>query len=139
MLAVLVCVSLHMHEHSPLGASQSSSGYVPCLLASYVCDSNCAARNPPDQGYRLDSGSQEIVLLVFILFRGFHRFRCKTGLKTVWGRNLAENDAKLRSQNESKSVQNRYLKLINILIDFLNDCGPIWEAQEIGWTDFELN
>ena len=58
-------------------------------------------------------------LLVFVLFRGNRRFRCETGPKTVWGRNLAENDAKLRPQNDPKSVQNRYRKLIKFLIDFL--------------------
>ena len=44
-------------------------------------------------------------LLVFVVFRGKRRFRCETGPKTVWGRNLAENDAKLGSQNGPKSVQ----------------------------------
>ena len=58
------------------------------------------------------------ILLVFVLFRGNRRFRCKTGPKTVWGRNLVENDAKLGSQNDPKSIQNRRRKLIEILIDF---------------------
>ena len=65
-------------------------------------------------------------LLVFVLFRENRRFRCKTGPKTVWGRNLAENDAKLGSQNDPKSVQNRYRKLIKILIDFWIDLGASW-------------
>ena len=67
-------------------------------------------------------------LLVFVLFRGNRRFRCETGPKTVWGRNLAENDAKLGSQNDPKSVQNRYRKLIKNLIDFWIDLGASWEA-----------
>ena len=65
-------------------------------------------------------------LLVFVIFRENRRFRCKTGPKTVWGRNLAENDAKLGSQNDPKSVQNRYRKLIKILIDFWIDLGASW-------------
>ena len=65
-------------------------------------------------------------LLVFILFREHRRFRCKTGPKTVWGRNFAENDAKLGIQNDPKSVQNRYRKLIKILIDFWIDLGASW-------------
>ena len=36
-------------------------------------------------------------LVVFVLFRGNRRFRCSNGPKTVLGRNLAENDAKLGS------------------------------------------
>ena len=65
-------------------------------------------------------------LLVFVIFREHRRFRCKTGPKTVWGRNLAENDAKLGSQNDPKSIQNRYRKLIQILIDFWIDLGASW-------------
>ena len=65
-------------------------------------------------------------LLVFLIFREHRRFRCKTGPKTVWGRNLAENDAKLGSQNDPKSIQNRYRKLIKILIDFWIDLGASW-------------
>ena len=51
-------------------------------------------------------------LLVFVLFRGNRRFRYETGPKTVWKRNLAENDAKLGAQNDPKSIQNRYRNLI---------------------------
>ena len=51
-------------------------------------------------------------LLVFVLFRGHRRFRYETGAKTVWRRNLLENDAKLGAQNDSKSIQNGYRKLI---------------------------
>ena len=57
-------------------------------------------------------------LLVFVIFREHQRFRYETGPKTVWGRNLVENDAKLGSQNDPKSIQNRDRKLIKILIDF---------------------
>ena len=57
-------------------------------------------------------------VLVFILFRENQRFRSETGPKTLWGRNLVENDAKLGSQNDPKSIQNRDRKLIKILIDF---------------------
>ena len=39
---------------------------------------------------------------------------------------MAENDAKLGSQNDPKSVQNRYRKLIKILIDFWIDLGASW-------------
>ena len=56
-------------------------------------------------------------LLVFVLFRGNRRFRLETGPKTVLGRNLAENDAKLGSQNDPKSIQNRCQKMIEILIE----------------------
>ena len=51
-------------------------------------------------------------LLVFVLFRGNRRFPCEIGPKTVWRRNLDENDAKLGAQNDPKSIQNRYRKLI---------------------------
>ena len=57
-------------------------------------------------------------LLENVTFRENQRFRCETGPKTVWGRNLVENDAKLGSQNDPKSIQNRDRKLIKILIDF---------------------
>ena len=63
-------------------------------------------------------------LLVFVLFRENQRFRCKTGPKTVWGRNLAENDPKLAPQNDPKTTPNRS----KIDAQNIDDCG------EQGWT-----
>ena len=64
-------------------------------------------------------------LLVFVLFRVHRRFRCETGPKTVWGRNLVENDAKLGSQNDPKSIPNRSWARL----------GASWHDQEPAWED----
>ena len=69
-------------------------------------------------------------LLVFVTCRENPHFRCSNGSKTVLGRNLVENDAKLGSQNDPKSIQNRDRKLVKILLDF----GSILERQKIRST-----
>ena len=55
------------------------------------------------------------------------------------GAKKCEKGCQKGGQKGPKRQQKRDQNDIKILIEFLNDFGPIWEAQEIGWTDFELN
>jgi len=58
---------------------------------------------------------------------------------TELGSILAPKGSQMGGQKGPKRHQKRDQNDINFWIDFWINFGPILEAQEIGWTDFELN